>query len=66
MSDVQNRQFILASRPNGQANESNIHLKTTSIPAPEKGEVLTQKAGEHCPKKARDHQMYMLIDQRRF
>ncbi len=40
MSDVKNRQFILASRPNGQANESNIHLKTTSIPAPEKGEVL--------------------------
>ncbi|EWH05476.1 NADP-dependent oxidoreductase [Pseudoalteromonas lipolytica SCSIO 04301] len=40
MSDIQNRQYILESRPNGVANESNIVLKTHSIPAPKNGEVL--------------------------
>ena len=40
MSDIQNRQYILKSRPNGVANDNNVVLKTNSVPAPKYGEVL--------------------------
>ena len=40
MSDIQNRQYILESRPSGVANENNVVLKTNSVSAPKDGEVL--------------------------
>ena len=40
MSDIQNRQYILETRPKGVANENNVVLKTNSVSAPKDGEVL--------------------------
>ena len=40
MSELQNRQYILESRPNGPATKSNVALKTNSISSPKQGEVL--------------------------
>lgn len=40
MSDLQNRQYILESRPNGPATKSNVALKTNSVSSPKQGEVL--------------------------
>ena len=43
MSDIQNRQYILKSRPNGVANDNNVVLKTNSVPAPKDGDVLLEQ-----------------------
>ncbi|MDC3190130.1 NADP-dependent oxidoreductase [Pseudoalteromonas elyakovii] len=40
MPDIQNRQYILETRPKGVANDKNVVLKTSSVPAPKSGEVL--------------------------
>ncbi|HAU05321.1 MAG TPA: NADP-dependent oxidoreductase, partial [Pseudoalteromonas shioyasakiensis] len=40
MPDIQNRQYILETRPKGVANDKNVVLKTNSVPAPKDGEVL--------------------------
>lgn len=40
MSNISSRQFVLTSRPEGQAKESNFRLETASVKQPEAGEVL--------------------------
>lgn len=40
MPQIQNRRFVLASRPDGEPREEHFRLETTPVPAPADGEVL--------------------------
>ena len=42
---MRNKQVLLASRPQGQVQESNFRLVESEIPAPREGQVLARAPG---------------------